>query len=169
MTAFDHTDLDRVDWAMFQNGWVTLYWKRDILEEECAWLSEHGYRIHHLDCAKWASTAEALRDIGSTLSFPDYYGQNLDALNDCLSDIEVPRDGGTAIVLQQFDRFTSVNRNAAQAILDILASNARSFMLFGQRLAILVQSDDAGLSFVPVGSTPVGWNRRERLLKQRGL
>ena len=169
MTAFDHTALERVDWAMFQNGWVTLYWKREILEEECAWLSDHGYRIYRLDCAKWPSEVEALRDIGLTLSFPDYYGQNLDAMNDCLSDLEVSDDGGAAIVLQQFDRFTTVNRNAAQAILDILASNARSFMLFGQRLAVLVQSDDPGLSFVPVAATPVGWNRRECLLKQRGL
>lgn len=32
-------------------------------------------------------------------------------------------------------------------------------MLFGQRLATLVQSDDPALSFSPVGATPVVWKR----------
>ena len=168
MTAFEQTDLKRVDWAMFQDGWVTLYCRQDILEEECAWLSEHGYRIHRLNCAHWPSAAEALRDIGSTLSFPDYYGQNLDAMNDCLSDLEVPNDGGTAVVLLHYDRFAATDRDSAQTILDIFAVNSRRRMLFGQRLAILAQSDDPGLSFEPVGATPVDWNRREWLLKQRG-
>ncbi len=169
MTAFDQGDLDRIDWAMFQNGWITLYWNRDILEEDCTWLTQHRYQVYRLDCANWSSAAEALRDLGSALHFPDYYGQNLDAFNDCLSDLDVAADGGTAIVLLRYDRFAQVDRKTAQAILDIFASNARHFMLFGRRLATLVQSDDPGLAFAPVGSTAVDWNRREWLNKNRGL
>ncbi|HSF22520.1 MAG TPA: barstar family protein [Burkholderiales bacterium] len=146
-----------------------MYWKPELLGEDVAWLTEHGYRVYHLDCSRWTSAAAALDDLGTTLGFPDYYGENLDAFNDCLGDVDVPADGGSAIVLMRYDCFAQRERSTAQAILDICASNARRFMLFGQRLATLVQSDDPHLSFDTVGSTPVMWNRREWLDKNRGL
>ena len=34
-----------------------------------------------------ASKREVLVAFGAALGFPDYYGQNLDALNDCLQDL----------------------------------------------------------------------------------
>jgi RNAse (barnase) inhibitor barstar len=169
MVAFDRDDLNRVDWALFQNGWVTMYWKPEVLERDAAWLVDRGYRAFKFDCSRWSSAAVALRDLGETLGFPDYYGQNLDAFNDCLSDLEVPIEGGVVIVLRRYDRFAGVVPRVAQALLDILASNARRFMLFGQRLATVIQSDDPKLSFEPVGSMPVTWNRQEWPNSARGV
>lgn len=48
-----------------------------------------------LDGKKMTGIGEAHRYIAKTLSFPEYYGQNLDALADCLS--EFPKN--TCIVL----------------------------------------------------------------------
>ena len=56
---------------------------------------------------------EALRELGVELGFPEYYGQNLDALDDCLADVDVPADGGVAIVLRGYDRFAQVERVCA--------------------------------------------------------
>ncbi|MBI1785573.1 barstar family protein [Candidatus Sumerlaeota bacterium] len=167
MAAFDPEDLDRTDWKLFQNGWITMYWKLGILDEDCSWLAQNGYQIYRLDCAKWNSKSRALKELGAGLRFPDYYGQNLDALNDCLSDLEIPNNGGCAIVLLHYDKFAKVNRAVAQAILDILADRGRGFMLFGQRLATLIQSDDPNISFDCVGATPVVWNCREWYNRQR--
>jgi hypothetical protein len=36
--------------------------------------------------------------IASQLDIPDYYGNDLDALYDCLSDLEIPPDAGLALV-----------------------------------------------------------------------
>lgn len=54
------------------------------------------YHIHcaDIDCAK-----ELHRAIGTTLSFPDWYGHNLDALYDCLMEIGVP----THLILSSWD------------------------------------------------------------------
>ena len=57
----------------------------------------------------------------------------------------------------------------AQQILELLAKNARGFMLFGRRLVTLVQSEDPRLEFDVVGATPVMWNRREWLDEKRGV
>ena len=169
MAPFTEADLHRVDWALLQNGWVTLYWKSEVLESDCAWLSEHGYHVHRIATEQWSSSSDALRSLGVELAFPDYYGQNLDAFSDCLSDIEVPIDSGTAIVLLRYDRFVAVDPDTAHAILDIFSRRARQHMLFGRRLPILVQTDDPKLSFGPLAPTHAGWNRREWLDKNRGL
>jgi len=40
-----------------------------------------------LEAAKMATKDEALGYIAKKLNFPDYFGMNFDALNDCLTDI----------------------------------------------------------------------------------
>ncbi len=43
-----------------------------------------------IDEANFSSTAEVHSFLAAELAFPDYYGSNLDALNDCLQDIDNP-------------------------------------------------------------------------------
>lgn len=51
-------------------------------------LREAGWRVGVLDGV--ATRAEALDGIGEALGFPDWYGRNLDALWDCLTDLDAP-------------------------------------------------------------------------------
>jgi RNAse (barnase) inhibitor barstar len=44
----------------------------------------------HVGVVDLGDARQAVAAIGAELGFPDYYGKNLDALNDCLSDIERP-------------------------------------------------------------------------------
>lgn len=50
--------------------------------------------------------AELLAAVGETLGFPDYYGQNFDALADCLHDV----GGGTDGVLLLWDGWSTLAR-----------------------------------------------------------
>jgi ribonuclease inhibitor len=43
-----------------------------------------------LDVKKMTSPAKAHAYLRDVLDFPDYYGENLDALHDCLGDISEP-------------------------------------------------------------------------------
>ena len=111
------------------------------------------------------------------LSFPDYYGKNLDALDECiLDDLVVPDSGGLALVLNHYDRFSnpvhthaSDERSTAEVVLSIFAKAVRYHMLFGRRLLILVQSDSPNIQFGRLGGVAAWWNHREWLNKNRGL
>lgn len=157
----DDQNYQRVDYRLLQNGAVTLYCRRAYLEEDMAWLVAHGYRIHRWDTSKWHSEAGMHSAIASELGFPDYYGNNLDGLYDCLSDLDIPPDAGLALVLDRFDSFARRSHEVAQAILDIAQDASRRYLLFGHRFLVLVQSDDPHIEFEPLGAVPANWNHRE--------
>ncbi|QFZ18729.1 barnase inhibitor [Saccharothrix syringae] len=175
MAAFDPgADLsgDRA-FRLLTNTSVTLFWRPQILDETIAWLSDHGYQIIRVDAAHWSTEADLHRDIAAAFSFPDYYGHNLDALNDCMRDVVsqdygwTPHTTGLVLVFADYDAFATRCPSPAQAVLDIMAEHSRSASLFGHRLMCLVHSNDPRIHFAPVGATPVMWNDAEWLDSKR--
>ena len=49
------------------------------------WLLDHDYQVVRLDASAWTREEDLHTAIAQALHFPDYYGRNLDALNDCLT------------------------------------------------------------------------------------
>src|SRR5258705_9217266 len=171
MVTFSHEseDFQRLDWTLLQNGAVTLYLRTEFLNEDLEWLRVHHYRVDAFDCSAWNSEQEMHQALASGLDFPDYYGRNLDALNDCLCDIGIPEESGRVLVFERYDAFAAKVPRVAWAVLDIVEINSRRLLLFGRRLLALVQSDDPRISFEPIGARSAMWNRREWLNKIRGL
>ncbi|MEO7193376.1 MAG: barstar family protein [Pseudonocardiaceae bacterium] len=62
------------------------------------------------------SKAEALQAIGVALSFPAWYGRNLDALHDCLADLS----GEHVLVWAGHRQLAVSDPNAYHAILAVL-------------------------------------------------
>jgi RNAse (barnase) inhibitor barstar len=179
----DEANNDQLDWTMLRDGGVSLYWRPEILADDLNWLKSHGYRVISFDAAEWQSASEWESErrmhisLKAHLSFPDYYGNNLNALDECMSDdLEVPDSGGLAVVLNHYDRIfepapslASDGGSTAEVVLHIFARAVRYHMLFGRRLLILVQSDDPKMEFGRLGGVAAGWNRREWLNSSRGL
>ncbi|GEB65815.1 hypothetical protein SAT01_32630 [Sinomonas atrocyanea] len=171
MNAFDReADLGQdLGFRLLMNTAVSLFHRRQVLDETCAWLAEQGYQVTVLDASLWPHEADMHRAISEALGFPRYYGRNLDALNDCLRDVIVHEYGwdasatGLALVLMGFDAFASACPRPAQVLLDVVASRSREAALYGGRMMCLVQSDNPRISFDPVGAMPVLWNDAEWL------
>jgi hypothetical protein len=87
MAVFRNEDMQNLDWALLQNSPVTLYYCQEILETNLAWLREHDYHVDQFDCSHWQTEKNLHEALAAQFAFPAYYGCNLDALNDCLSDI----------------------------------------------------------------------------------
>ena len=80
-------------------------------------------RIVTLDCTAITSRKELHRALAENLQFPDWYGGNLDALFDCLTDLEIP----TALTLTGWQILPEVleeyGRKALQVLQDAAAEN----------------------------------------------
>src|SRR5262245_32589799 len=152
-----------------------MFWRVSLLDETVHWLRSHAYDVVEFDAGSWASPADMFADVAQGLDFPDGFGTNLDALNDCMRDVASgdygwrPDATGLVIVLRAFDAFATVARRTAQTMLDIFADQARCAILIGHRIICLVQSNDPQLTFEPVGAMPVMWNDAEWLNSKRGL
>ena len=61
---------------------------------------------YHINCAEIHSREEFHRILSQVLQFPEWYGNNLDALYDCLTDIREP----THLHLENWDTLSPAFR-----------------------------------------------------------
>jgi RNAse (barnase) inhibitor barstar len=167
MAVFENNpdEWQRLDWQILQNGWTSLYWQQSILNKDLDWFKKEKYNIVDFDCTKWTDDNQIHKDLKKQLYFPDYYGENLNALNDCLSDLEINETG----LVICFRHFQIVDKDLAHSLLDVFARNSRLQSLFGKRLLTLVQIDNPKYEINAVGSYEVLWNSAEWLNSKRGL
>jgi RNAse (barnase) inhibitor barstar len=168
----------QLDWTILRDGGVALYCKPEILTQDLNWLESKGYGIVSFEAGEWSCEEQMHLELKSALSFPDYYGRNLDALNECIcEDLVVPDEGGLVLVFRSYDRFASAvqldiragGRSFAEIVLHVLAHAVRFHMLFGRRLLIIVQSGNPRIRFDNLAPVFADWNPREWFDKNRDL
>jgi RNAse (barnase) inhibitor barstar len=168
-TRVDPPPRERLDLQLLQSSAVTLYHKASVLAQDIACLQQFGYRVYTLDAAPWMSVADFHAEAKRQFGFPDYYSGNLASWIDCLGELDIPAQAGVVIQFRHFDAFAKAQPQFAHTLLDSIESASRRFLLFGQRLLALLQSDDPRIRFERIGAVPVNWNPREWLDADRGL
>lgn len=179
MVAFNLDDVSdkELDWVILRDGGIAMYWRMTLLEEDLRWFASRDYLILSFNAVEWKSEEEMHEAFLARLGFPDYYGKNWNALNDCLSeDLAVPDAGGMVVALLHFDSFARAISLGApsdyrgdEILLDCLARAIRYHSLLGKRLLVLLQSDDPGIHYRRLGGISATWNWREWLNEKRGL
>jgi len=108
------------------------------------WLRDKGYRLVIFDANQWRSEADMHRALALALDFPDYYGNNLDALEECLGEVAEHEYGwegnetGLVLVFTSMKPFGKVDKRAADTLLEIVTERCSYAALFGNRLLALV-------------------------------
>ena len=97
-----------------------------------------GWTFGYVDGLHAQTKSEFLRQIGDALDFPDWYGQNFDALADCLHDIGAGTDG----VLLLWDGWATLARTDEKAFnvaLSVLGSRVHADR--GVPFSVLLRGD----------------------------
>jgi len=84
----------------------------DSLGELDAFLDRFAYQRIELDGRRMTSRVDAHAELARAFDFPDYYGKNWDAFNDCMRDVVHDHDGSRFAVLW---RHVEVAASAAPA------------------------------------------------------
>lgn len=163
----DATTTHPHDFALARGGGVATYLRAEVLADSERELEALGYARARLDAREWEQERRLHEDFAAALNFPEYYGNNLNALADCLHDVSCGHYGwdtertGLAVTIRDFGFFARENAALAHALADLLTRASNEAMLFGHRLLWLLHVDDPDFRMEPVGAVLVSWNGRE--------
>lgn len=82
------------------------------------------------DCSQADSKAAVLEALGRGLGLPDFYGRNLDALHDCLTDLKPSPDAerpGFVVLIENLPDPGQFSRDDRDALLDVFRDAADHF------------------------------------------
>ncbi|HET6934610.1 MAG TPA: barstar family protein [Candidatus Angelobacter sp.] len=172
-------DWERLDWQILRDGGIALYWRPEYLSDDLQWLKANRYDVYDFACEEWSSEDQMYSGMERILRFSDWWGpewgHNLDALDDCLTDLPIPADGGAVLVFHQFNLYASGSgsalmhsgRTEAEALLDVMAGISRFMLLNSKRFIVLVHTEDPSIQIGLLGGASPVWNRREWLNRNR--
>lgn len=150
----------RLDEEILRDGAVNMYHDPNILEEDIKNLESFNYKIIDISVSDWTSIT-LHSNLEHNLDFPDYYGKNLDAFADCLDNMYDKRYSGLIIIFRNFDNLIEQDKSESLGLLDVIASISRQWMISGQRLICLIQSDNPDLEIEKIGGYNPTWNSAE--------
>jgi hypothetical protein len=165
MASFTSSEIDRniYIWQMFRDGGVALVHSETLLLQMLNELESENYTLH--ECKDtWSEKVTFEKNLRKALNLPaGAKGKtNLDSLNDLVGDLSFPEDStGVVVVARHIQRLHEQEPRYLHNIADIFASAARYHMCLGQRLLLILQSDDTGLHLDVVGGFRPGWAPRE--------
>jgi len=148
------------DIEILKDGPICKYYKNSILDKDVSWFIDNRFDVYDMNVKDW-NKKNFHKHLKEKFNFPDYYGENLDAFEDCLSEMYNTRYKGLVIVFRQYDEFLNRERKSAEIILDIIATESRVWLLNGQKLIGLIQSNEPNLELPKIGGIEPGWNSEE--------
>ena len=157
MAVFEYDDPDLgLDWWILRNGWSCLLRQPEVLEQCVAWFERAGYPVVEFDCRRWSDEEAMHVELAAKLSFPSYYGCNLNALNDCLKSKKLD-EPGLVLAFRNYEAMPADIYPLPYELLDVLADCSRMHLIYGRRLLALVQISNEDTYFERVGGGVVMW------------
>jgi RNAse (barnase) inhibitor barstar len=100
------------------------------------WAAQAGHRFVHVECSDCVDKGSVLKAIGHAFEFPEWYGANLDALYDCLTDLPERGASGWVVVLERLPAEPRFDAGDRAALLDVFRDAADDFA--GRRVGLRV-------------------------------
>jgi RNAse (barnase) inhibitor barstar len=92
------------------------------------WAQQSNQRLVEVDLASCTDKLSVLREIGKAFALPAWFGQNLDALYDALTDLPEQKGAvGYVVVLDQLPRGGNFSGEQRDALLDVFRDVAKSY------------------------------------------
>ena len=103
------------------------------------------YSHHHLKIHRGMSIDTVLARIGEALHFPDWYGANFDALNDCLTDPECLPGKGHILTIDGCEHLLASDPDGCATLLEVFAAVIDDLRKTGIPLWVLLDKPAPGI------------------------
>lgn len=101
------------------------------IEELRIWAQRAQHCFVLIECAAFADKKALLKAIGQALAFPEWFGANLDALYDCLTDLTERNEKGWLIVLEHLPNEPRFDAEQRVALLEVFRDAVDEFAVRG--------------------------------------
>jgi len=101
-----------------------------------------GLEVFRINLSSARGKSDLLDRIAKSLRFPPHFGNNWDALNDCLSDLEWLNQKGWLLIIGGATKFNSAHEEDFRAAIDVFASVAAHWRERQQPFWVLIQGSE---------------------------
>jgi len=120
--------------------------RRAKLEQTASHL---GRPVFVVDISVCRTVAEALRQIGTALHFPTWYGANFDALFDCLTDPDGQAGKELVLLINGTDRLRQAASEDFSTLIKVFQAVAEARRETGNPCWILLDTPPRGIAALP--------------------
>jgi hypothetical protein len=110
---------------------------------------EHGLEFFRIDGREVVDKTSFLRQVAEAMDFPPYFGQNWDALDECITDLEWRPANGYVIFYDSVGAFAQNDPEQWQVALDILRSAVDHWQRTRTPMFVLLRGSDATSTDIP--------------------
>lgn len=104
-----------------------------------------GYNAYRIDLGLATDKNSLLRFFGRSLHFPEWFGENWDALIDCLTDLSWEEADGYVLILQRTDVLREIDPPTIDTFYEVLRDAAATWRDMGVPMWVLIISEDGAL------------------------
>lgn len=97
-----------------------------------------GYAFFHLDGKNIARKEQLLNHVATVLQFPNDFGHNWDALEECLTDLEWVDGDGYLIYFDHIDGLLSEHPDQFETFVEIVRDAVESWKEDGEAMVVLL-------------------------------
>ena len=102
-----------------------------------------GYAFFHLDGKNIERKEQLLNHVATVLRFPNHFGQNWDALEECLTDLEWVDGDGYLIYFDHIDGLLSTHPDQFATFVEIVRDAVESWKEDGEAMVVLLSGAKA--------------------------
>ena len=103
-----------------------------------AWARESGQRLVEVDLGACTDKVAVLREIAKAFGFPSWFGLNLDALYDSLTDLQEQQPAtGYVVMLENLPRAEAFGAEQRDALLEVFREAAQRYAELGVPFRVL--------------------------------
>jgi RNAse (barnase) inhibitor barstar len=106
------------------------------VDELRRWTEQASQRFVLVEMSACKDRTAVLKEIGRALAFPEWYGANLDALFDCLTDLAERGAPGLVVVLDHLPRAPALEPAQRTRLLDVFRDALEPFTEAGVPLRV---------------------------------
>ena len=98
----------------------------------------HGYAFFHIEGKNITRKEQLLNHAATVMHFPAHFGDNWDALEECLTDLEWIDGDGYVIYYDHIDGLLSGHPDQFETLVEILRDSVKSWKEDGEAMVVLL-------------------------------